>query len=50
MSAWEAVLLSLIAFGSMWACYCMGQRNMYDRIRRMQERRQRWTEWEDFDE
>jgi hypothetical protein len=50
MSAWEAVLLSFIAFGSMWACYCMGQRNMYDRIRRMQERRQRWAEWEDFDE
>jgi hypothetical protein len=43
-------LLSFIAFGSMWACYCMGQRNMYDRIRRMQERRQRWAEWEDFDE
>jgi hypothetical protein len=50
MSAWEAVLLGSIAFGSCFACYCLGQRNMYDRIQRMREKRQRWAEWEDFDE
>ena len=50
MSAWEAVLLSFVAFGSMWACYCMGQRDMFRRMRDLQEKRSRWAEWEDFDD
>ena len=50
MSGWEAVLLSFIAFGSMWACYCMGQRDMFRRMRDLQEKRSRWAEWENFED
>jgi hypothetical protein len=56
MSAWEAVLLSSIAFGSMWACYCLGFRDGRMNERRRQERFYRreefgrdWDNLEDFD-
>jgi hypothetical protein len=57
MSAWEAVLLSSIAFGSMWACYCLGFRDGRMTERRRQERYYRreefgsdWDNYEDFDD
>jgi hypothetical protein len=56
MSAWEAVLLSSIAFGSMWACYCIGwrdgrmtERRRHERLSRPEEFRRDWDNLDDFD-
>lgn len=50
MSGWEGVLLTIITLGSCLASYACGQRNMFLRMRDLQEKRRRWQEWEDFDE
>lgn len=49
MSGWEGIMITLITLGSCWASYACGQRNMFIRLRRFEERRKRWAEWEDFD-
>ena len=50
MSGWEGVLLTIITLGSCWASYACGQRNMFLRMRDLQEKRRRWQEWEDFED
>lgn len=51
MSAWEGLFLTAVTLGSCYASYYLGQRNMWERFRRMEERRRRWSEFrEDFDE
>lgn len=50
MSGWEGVFLTLITLGSCWASYACGQRNMFLRMRDLQEKRRRWQEWEDFED
>jgi len=48
MSDWEGILLAAITLSSCWVCYTLGQKNMYYRMRDIQEKRKRWAEWEDF--
>ena len=50
MSAFEGILLAVITLGSCLASYNLGQRNMFRRMRDLQERRRRWQEWEDFED
>ena len=50
MSAFEGILLAVITLGSCLASYNLGQRNMFRRMRDLQERRRRWAEWEDFED
>lgn len=50
MSAYEGILLAVITLGSCLASYNLGQRNMFRRMRDLQERRRRWQEWEDFED
>ena len=55
MSALEGVLLAVVTLGSCYASYCLGQREILARLRKMREREERWQEWdaknwEDFDE
>ena len=49
MSGWEGIMITIITLGSCWASYACGQRNMFLRMRDLQEKRRRWAEWEDFD-
>jgi hypothetical protein len=49
MSGWEGIALAIVTLGSCLASYNLGQRNMYRRMRDLQERRRRWQEWEDFE-
>lgn len=50
MTAFEGILLAVITLGSCLASYNLGQRNMFRRMRDLQERRRRWAEWEDFED
>jgi len=50
MTAFEGILLAVITLGSCLASYNLGQRNMFIRMRRFEERRKRWAEWEDFED
>jgi hypothetical protein len=50
MSGWEGILLATITLSSCWVCYHLGQRNMFYRMRDIQEKRRRWAEWEDFED
>lgn len=50
MSAEFAIALAVLTIGSCYASYCCGQRNMFIRMRDLQERRKRWAEWEDFED
>ncbi|MFZ9960156.1 MAG: hypothetical protein ACO3GP_07175 [Candidatus Limnocylindrus sp.] len=55
MSATAGLLLALVTLGSCYASYCLGQRDILTRLRKMQEKSDRWAEWdvdnlEDFDE
>lgn len=50
MSAYEGIFLAVITLGSCFASYNLGQRNMFLRMRRFEERRKRWQEWEDFED
>jgi hypothetical protein len=50
MSGWEGIALAIVTLGSCFASYNLGQRNMYRRMRDLQERRRRWQEWEDFED
>jgi len=50
MSGSFAIALAILTLGSCYASYCCGQRNMFIRMREMQERRRRWAEWEDFED
>mgnify|MGYP003344342383 FL=1 len=50
MSGWEGVFLAVLSLGSCYASYCMGQRDMFKRMRDLNEKRSRWAEWEDFDD
>lgn len=52
MSAWEAIFLSTAAFGSMWACYCIGRREERQRWHKMRQQflellRQREAGWKE---
>lgn len=49
MSGWEGIALAIVTLGSCYASYLCGQRNMFIRMRDLQERRRRWAEWEDFE-
>ena len=37
MTAWEALFLTGISFGSMWACYCIGIREGISRKKKESE-------------
>ncbi len=50
MSGWEGIALAIVTLGSCFASYNLGQRNMYRRMRDLQERRRRWQEWENFED
>lgn len=50
MSGWEGIALAIVTLGSCYASYLCGQRNMFIRMRRFEERRRRWEEWEDFED
>jgi hypothetical protein len=50
MSAGFAIALAILTLGSCLASYLCGQRNMFIRMRRFEERRKRWAEWEDFED
>jgi hypothetical protein len=50
MSGWEGIALAIVTLGSCFASYLCGQRNMFIRMRRFEERRKRWAEWEDFED
>lgn len=50
MSASFAIALAILTLGSCFASYNLGQRNMFIRMRRFEERRKRWQEWEDFED
>lgn len=50
MSAGFAIALAILTLGSCFASYNLGQRNMFIRMRRFEERRKRWQEWEDFED
>ena len=50
VSAEFAIALALITLGSCYASYRCGQRNMFIRMRRFEERRRRWAEFEDFED
>jgi hypothetical protein len=50
MSGWEGIALAIVTLGSCLASYNLGQRNMYRRMRDLQERRRRWQEWENFED
>lgn len=50
MSAYEGILLALITLGSCFASYHIGQKNMWERFRKLEERRRRHAEWEDFED
>ena len=50
MSAEFAIALALITLGSCYASYRCGQRNMFIRMRRFEERRRRWAEFEEFED
>jgi hypothetical protein len=50
MSAGFAIALAILTLGSCLASYHCGQRNMFIRMRRFEERRRRWAEWEDFED
>jgi hypothetical protein len=50
MSASFAISLAILTLGSCFASYNIGQRNMYRKMRDLQERRKRWAEWEDFED
>ena len=50
MSAGFAIALAILTLGSCLASYHCGQRNMFIRMRRFEERRKRWAEWEDFED
>ena len=50
MSGWEGIMLAAITLGSCFASYLLGQDAMYRRMKRLQEQRRRWREWEDFED
>jgi hypothetical protein len=50
MSAEFAIALAVLTLGSCFASYHLGQRNMFTRMRRFEERRRRWEEFEDFED
>jgi hypothetical protein len=55
MSGWAAISLAVLTLGSCWASYCMGQRDILIRLRKMREKEDRWREWdannlEDFED
>jgi hypothetical protein len=50
MSAGFAIALAILTLGSCFASYHLGQRNMFMRMRRFEERRRRWEEFEDFED
>jgi hypothetical protein len=50
MSASFGIALAILTLGSCLASYHLGQRNMFIRMRDLQERRKRWAEWEDFED
>jgi len=55
MSATAGLLLALVTLGSCYASYCLGQRDILNRLRKLQEKEDRWAEWdvdnlEDFDD
>jgi hypothetical protein len=50
MSALEGICLAVLTLMSCLASYSLGQRNILMRIKRINEKRRRRAEWEDFDE
>lgn len=51
MSAEFAICLALLAFGSNYACYRLGQQNILARYERYAKRRkERQARWAEFDE
>lgn len=55
MSGWMAISLAVLSLFSCYASYCLGQRNIIIRLRKLREKEDRWAEWdtenwEDFDD
>jgi hypothetical protein len=55
MSATAGLLLALVTLGSCYVSYCLGQRDILNRLRKLREKEDRWAEWdaqnlEDFDD
>ena len=55
MSGWAAISLAVLTLGSCWASYCLGQRDILNRLRKLREKEDRWREWdannlEDFED
>jgi hypothetical protein len=55
MSATAGLLLALVTLGSCYSSYCLGQRDILNRLRKLREKEDRWQEWdvdnlEDFDD
>jgi hypothetical protein len=50
VSAEFAIALAVLTLGSCYASYRLGQADIIAKFRRLNERRRRWEEFEDFED